>query len=218
MERQASMNMPIRIILADEHALVVEGLRRLLEQMPDFSVVATARNGHELLHLLEEHKADVLVLDLQMSYHGMTVLAQIRQRDIAIRVLILTASSDSRSIQTALELAAAGFVLKTESPLQTIEAIRQVAQGHLLFHHAAQTWLATGRGEPHDALSVLSPRENEMLAYMAKGYSNPRIAAALSISVNTVRYHLKNIFVKLDVTNRTEAVAWYLKHHKSAQG
>lgn len=208
------MGEPIRIILADDHALVVEGLRGLLEQIPDFRVVATAQNGDELVGLLEEHPADVLVLDLQMPVHGLTALAQIRERGIGVRVLVLTAFSDGESIQAALELAADGFALKTESPIQTIEAIRQVAQGRLLFPRSAQRWLAGHRDETTPESDKLSSRESETLSYIAKGYTNPEIAAALSISENTVRFHLKNIYEKLGVANRTEAAAWHFKHSK----
>ncbi len=208
------MGEPIRIILADDHALVVEGLRGLLEQIPDFRVVATAQNGDELVGLLEEHPADVLVLDLQMPVHGLTALAQIRERGIGVRVLVLTAFSDGESIQAALELAADGFALKTESPIQTIEAIRQVAQGRLLFPRSAQRWLAGHRDEATPESDKLSSRESETLSYIAKGYTNPEIAAALSISENTVRFHLKNIYEKLGVANRTEAAAWHFKYSK----
>jgi DNA-binding NarL/FixJ family response regulator len=210
------MGNPIRIILADDHALVVEGLRGLLEQVPDFQVVATALNGDELLQLLAEHPADVLVLDLQMPFHGLKALAQIREQGIPVRVLVLTAFSDGESIQAALELAADGFALKTESPMQTIEAIRQVAQGRLLFPRSAQRWLAGHREETTTESDKLSSRESETLSYIAKGYTNPEIAAALSISENTVRFHLKNIYEKLGVANRTEAAAWYFKHSRGS--
>src|SRR5579859_2530743 len=211
------MGEPIRIILADDHALVVEGLRGLLEQMPDFQIVATAQNGDELLVLLEQHQVDVLVLDLQMPYHGLTALAHIRKRELPVRVLVLTAFSDGESIQSALELSAEGFALKTESPIQTIEAIRQVAQGHLVFPRSAQRWLTVHRGQADKSSHTLSPRELETLAYAAKGLTNPEIAAALSVSENTVRFHLKNVYEKLGVSNRTEAAAWYLTNHKPGE-
>ncbi|MCC7450599.1 MAG: response regulator transcription factor [Anaerolineae bacterium] len=203
---------PVRIILADDHALVLEGLRGLLDQIPDFRVVATAQNGDELLQLLDQHSADVVVLDLQMPYHGLKALAEIRRREVPVKVLVLTAFSDGESIQSALELAAEGFALKTESPIQTVEAIRQVAQGRLVFPRAAQRWLATQRNTETTSETTLSPREIETLSYAAKGYTNLEIAAALSVSENTIRFHLKNIYEKLNVTNRTEAAAWYFKH------
>lgn len=206
------MSERIRVILADDHALVLEGLRGLLEQEPDIEVSATAHNGDELLRLLERHRVDVVVLDLQMPYHGLTALAEIRRRRLAVRVLVLTAFGDGESIQSALELEAEGFALKTESPTQTVEAIRQVARGRLLFPRAAQRWLASHRRSPSKPASDLSPREQEVLACGARGLTNPEIATRLTVSENTVRFHLKNIYEKLQMTNRTEAAAWYFKH------
>lgn len=205
----------IRVILADDHALVLEGLRALLDQTPDIEVVAAVQNGDELLAALETHDVDVVVLDLEMPYHGFTALAEIRRRQLPVRVLVLTAFGDGESLHTAIELGAEGFALKTESPRQTVEAIRQVASGHLVYPRAAQRWLAQRRGMPpgHD----LSPREWEVLEHVAKGLTNAEIAAALTVSENTVRFHLKNIFEKLHVSNRTEAAAWYFQHAHTAR-
>jgi len=207
----------IRIILADDHALVLQGLKGLLEQIPDIEVVAVAHNGDELLTLLEEHEVDVVVTDLQMPYHGLTALSEIRSRGVNVRVLVLTAFGDGESIQSALELEAEGFALKTESPNQTIEAIRQVAQGRLVFPRAAQRWLASRRTNEKSAeSSLLSSREIEVLELAARGLTNPEIASKLSLSENTVRFHMKNIFEKLQVTNRTEAAAWYFRNYGEA--
>ncbi len=209
------MSERIRVLLADDHALVLEGLRALLDQTPDIQVVATVQSGDELLAALETHEVDVVVLDLEMPYHGFTALAEIRRRQIPVRVLVLTAFGDGESLHTAIELGAEGFALKTESPRQTVEAIRQVASGHLVYPRAAQRWLAMRRGKPpgHD----LSPREWEVLEHVARGLTNAEIAAALTVSENTVRFHLKNIFEKLHVSNRTEAAAWYFQHAQTAR-
>ncbi len=210
------MSEKIHTILADDHALVVEGLRGLLDQLDDIDVIATASNGDDLLRLLSANpQVDVVVMDLQMPFQqtpngGLSALAEIRRRNLNVHVLILTAFGDGESIQSALELAAEGFVLKTESPKQTIEAIRQVAQGRLVFPKVAQRWLMSQRKS--EAESQLSPREREVLEFMAKGMTNPEIAQKLSVSENTVRFHLKNIYSKLGVSNRTEAAAWYFTH------
>lgn len=207
------MSETIRIILADDHALVLEGLRGLLDQVDGFEVVAVANNGNELLDLLEKHSPDVVVLDLQMPYGGLKALAEIRRRNIGVRVLVLTAFGDGESLQSALELDAEGFALKTESPTQTVEAIRQVAQGRLVFPRAAQRWLTTHRVQSTKDSTQLSPREQEVLALLAQGLTNPEIGLELTVSENTVRFHLKNIYEKLNVTNRTEAAAWYIKQN-----
>lgn len=210
------MSDQIRVILADDHALVLEGIRGLIEQEDDMEVVAAVQNGDLLLDALDEHDdIDVVVLDLQMPYHGLTALSEIRRRDVPVRVLVLTAFGDGESIQSALELEAEGFALKTESPTQTVEAIRQVARGRLVFPRAAQRWLATHRQQREEEKKQdLSPREREVLSYVARGLTNPEIAGELTVSENTVRFHLKNIFEKLHVNNRTEAAAWYFQHGK----
>ncbi|MCB9159768.1 MAG: response regulator transcription factor [Caldilineaceae bacterium] len=203
---------PIRIVLADDHALVIEGLRTLIDRQPDMEVVATVYDGDELLAFLAEHPdVDIAVLDVQMPYSGLRALSELRRHDHPVRILILTAFADGESIQSALQLGAEGFALKTESPTQTIDAIRQVAQGRLVFPRAAQRWMSTfGRGTEHTP--QLSDREQEVLQHLSRGLPNAEIGTALSVSENTVRFHLKNIYDKLNVSNRTEAVAWYFQH------
>jgi DNA-binding NarL/FixJ family response regulator len=207
------MSERIRVILADDHVVVLQGLRGLLEQEDDLEVTALVQNGDELLDCLATHEADVVVLDLEMPYHGLTALAEIRKRGLPVRVVVLTAFGDGNSIRSALELSAEGFALKTESPVQLIEAIRQVAKGRIIFPAAAQRWLMnqheqqTGR-----AADELSPREWEVIACTAQGQTNPEIAESLGVSANTVRFHLKSIFAKIHVSNRTEAAAWYFAH------
>lgn len=198
----------LRIVLADDHALVTEGLKSLIDQQPDMRVVHTVQNGDELLDFLARHTdIDIAVVDVQMSYSGLDALAELRRREHPVHILILTAFGDGESIQAALQLGADGFVLKTDPPLQTIDAIRQVAQGHLVFPRAARRWMTNA---PKKGPS-LSAREEDVLAALARGLPNAEIAIELRVSENTVRFHLKNIYEKLDVTNRTEAAAWYLR-------
>ena len=208
------MSTRIRTILADDHALVLQGLKGMLEQHDDIEIVATTQDGEELLVLLEEHAVDVIVLDIQMPFDGFSVLKEIRKRDLPVSILLLTAFSDGETLQMALDLGAEGFALKTESPTQTVFAIRQVAAGQLVFPRAAQK-LMRSRRKP-DPCESLSGRENEVLALVAEGCTNPEIGMKLSVSENTIRFHLKNIFEKLNVTNRTEAAAWYLKRKMPA--
>jgi DNA-binding NarL/FixJ family response regulator len=201
---------PIRALLADDHELVLEGLRNLIDSEPDIHVVKTAATGLELLYLLGEYDdIDVVVTDLEMPPDDLNVLAEIRRRGFDVRVLVLTAYSDIDSIRQAVELEAEGYAIKTESPRQTIEAIRQVAQGRLVYPRSAQRWLM-GREEPPPTNIELSPRETDVIELVAEGLTNAQIADRLHISENTVRFHLKNIFEKIQVTNRTEAAAWYL--------
>jgi DNA-binding NarL/FixJ family response regulator len=204
------MSQPIRIVLADDHALVTEGLRALIDSQPDMCVVHVVQNGDDLVAFLSRNEVDVAVVDVQMPVSGLEALAEIRRRDLPVRVLLLTAFADGESIQAALQHGAEGFALKTESPTQTIEAIRQVAQGRLVFPRTAQRWMSLYR-QPADTGPDLSQRELEVLDKLAKGLPNAEIASELAVSENTVRFHLKNIYEKLNVTNRTEAVAWYFR-------
>ena len=202
----------IQVVLADDHALVTEGLRSLIDRQPDMEVVHTVYNGDELLTYLAQSSAvDVAVLDIQMPYSGLKALAELRAQEHPVRILILTAFADGESVQSALQLGAEGFALKTEPPQQTIEAIRQVAQGRLVFPRAAQRWMSMQRGAQAKDEPQLSEREVEVLKWLAQGLPNQEIAAKLVVSENTVRFHLKNIYEKLQVTNRTEAVAWWFR-------
>jgi DNA-binding NarL/FixJ family response regulator len=176
-------------------------------------VVAAVCDGGELVAYLETHAVDVAVVDVQMPVSGLAALADIRRRELPVRVLLLTAFADGESIQAALQYGAEGFALKTESPTQTIEAIRQVAQGRLVFPRTAQRWMSHYRS-PATAGPDLSARELEVLDKLARGLPNAEIAAELTVSENTIRFHLKNIYEKLGVTNRTEAVAWYYRAGK----
>lgn len=208
------MSHVIRTILADDHELVLQGLRSLLEEAPDIEVIDVAHDGDELLAKLETQHPDVVVLDLDMPYHGLTVLEEIRKRSLHVHVLVLTAFGDGESLQAAIQREAEGFALKTEPPMQVIEAIRQVAQGRLVFPRAAQRWLVGNQKSSTTAAAKvdLSNREAEVLAFVAQGLTNPQIAKELIVSENTVRFHLKNIFEKLAVSNRTEAAAWYFQN------
>lgn len=210
------MSDKLRIVLADDHQLVLEGLRGLLSAEPDIEVVATATDGDTLLTAIENHKPDVAVMDLQMPVlDGASCLAEIRRRNLPVRVLVLTAFSDGESIQSALEGEADGFALKTAPPRQTVEAIRQVGHGNLVFPPAARKWLQGHRRSQQDDVPELSAREWEVLEKTAKGLTNPQIAEMLSVSENTVKFHLQNIFQKLGVNNRTEAAGFYFRMHSS---
>lgn len=207
----------IRVILADDHELVLDGIKQHLADTDDIEVVATAHDGDSLLAAVKTCLPDVVVTDLLMvGMDGFTALAQIRQRDLPVRVLVLTALADGESLQRAIELEADGIVLKTESPRQMVEAIRQVATGQVVYPRAVHNWLLRRATRRQTSGSTppqgeLSEREQEVLKSIAQGKTNQEIAAELHLSPNTVKYHLKNIYQKLGVNNRTEAARIYLE-------
>lgn len=199
----------IRVVLADDHALVLEGLRALLSAEPDLHVVATATDGERLLEAVRRFTPDVVAMDLQMPFmDGLTCLRHIRAENLPVRVLVISAFGDAQSLRAAVEGGADGFALKTDSPEMTLAAIRQVAAGHMVFPDAVRRWLIR---TPADDPNALTEREESVLALVAEGKSNTQIGMALSLSANTVKFHLKNLYSKLGVANRTEAAA---KFHK----
>lgn len=200
----------LRLVLADDHELVLEGLRGLLNNETDMEVVGTATDGQSLLKVIAEQTPDVAVMDVQMDgMDGLACLTEIRRRELPVKVLLLTAFGDGEAIQSALEAGADGFALKTAPPRQTVEAIRQVGQGYLVFPPAARKWMAGHRAAPTGP--SLSGREWEVLGLLAQGLTNAQIAEAMVVSENTVKFHLQNIFQKLNVNNRTEAAAFYFR-------
>lgn len=199
----------LRIVLADDHALVLEGLRTLIGAEPDLCVVATATDGERLLDAVRRFRPDVAVVDLKMPYlDGPACIRRIRADGHTVRVVVLSALSDARSMREAIEAGADGFVLKTDPPQATIAAIRQVASGQMVFPQGARRWLARDT-----EVEPLSDRETAVLELLAEGRSNADIAKALRMSENTVKFHLRNLYSKLGVANRTEAAARY--HRRS---
>ena len=205
----------IRIVLADDHELVLEGLRSLIEAEPDMQVLATAKDGVQLMDAVARHAPDVVVMDLKMGTpDGLECLERIRDLHPTVRVLVLTAYSDGDSMRAALEGGALGFALKTEPPRQTVASIRQVHRGHLVFPLAARRWLLGAPAAPAEPTpGQLTPKELEILEQVCEGLTNAQIAHRLRVSDNTVKFHLQNLYLKLGVRNRTEAAAWYLREH-----
>ncbi len=205
----------IRIVLADDHELVLDGLKRHLADTDDIDVVATVGNGADLLEAIDTYQPDIVVTDLLMpGMDGFTAISHIRARDLPVRVIVLTALADGESLRRAIELNADGIVLKTEPPRQTVEAVRQVAAGQVVYPRAVHNWLLRRASRQQTAPGIsdtLSDREKEVLECIAQGKTNQEIAATLRVSHNTIKHHLKNIYQKLRVTNRTEAARIYLE-------
>jgi DNA-binding NarL/FixJ family response regulator len=197
----------IRVLIADDHALVLEGLRALVDAEPDLTVVATTTDPNRVVPLVEQFHPDVVVLDLVFANtQGTDVLVALRARPVSPRVLILTAYTDGESIRSALDAGADGLALKTESPQQALAAIRQIHAGQLMFPQAARRWI---QDRPGHLRGDLTPREVEVWSLVADGRSNVEVAKALELSENTVKFHVQHLFAKLGVKNRTEAALRY---------
>lgn len=199
----------IRVILADDHTVVRAGIRQILEHAGDIEVVAEAENGEAAQTLVKEHHPDVAVLDIQMPKgSGIEATRWIRANAKDVGVLILTAYDDDPYVMAVLQAGAHGYVLKTASPEELIQAVRDVHEGKsALDATIAQKLVAhLFRGQKTTQVEALTDREMEVLALAAKGYTNKAIGVQLSISDRTVQGHLAHIFNKLQANSRTEAV------------
>ncbi len=200
---------PIRVILADDHAVVRKGIRDFLQEPGDIAVVAEAANGDEALALIRQQKPDVAVLDIQMPGRtGLEVTRAIRMEQLPVGVLILTAYDDDPFVMTALQAGANGYVLKSAEPEDIVAAVRAVHEGQSALDPAILRKVMShiSGGRPGTVIEALSAREIEVLRLAARGFTNKAIGAQLGISDRTVQGHLTNIFGKLNVASRTEAV------------
>jgi DNA-binding NarL/FixJ family response regulator len=200
---------PIRVILADDHNVVRAGIRQYLEQAGDIEVIAEAGNGEEACALVEEQRPDVAVLDIQMPKRsGSEVSRWVRAHHPRTGVLILTAYDDDAYVLAVLKAGANGYVLKTASPQEITQAVRDVCQGKSVLDKAVLPKVMAHLANQNVPAPVeeLTAREMEILALIAKGYTNKAAALQLGISDRTVQGHLAHIFDKLQAASRTEAV------------
>jgi len=208
----------IRILLADDHALVRDGTRELLEREEDLQVVAEAGDGEEAVRLATSQCPDVAIIDIAMPrLNGIEATRQIKALCPATAVLILTAYDDDQYVFALLEAGAAGYLLKNVRRRDLIEAVRAVNAGESVLHpviaRKVLDRLAHPSGKPVEksALDRLTERELEVLKLAAKGMSNKDIARHLNLSVRTVQAHLSAVFGKMQVGSRTEAVVQALQ-------
>jgi len=195
---------PIRILIADDHAIFRDGLRRLLVSDKDFVVVAEASDGKEAVALARRHKPDVLLLDLAMPrVPGMEVLRELADDELPMYTILLTAAIQPLEVTYALQLGARGIVLKASPPELLLKSIRSVCDGEYWVGGDILTdWAQFGQRPGGN--SGLTPREVEIVSAIKAGSSNKEIALKLSISEETVKRHLSNIFGKLGVSSRLE--------------
>ena len=199
----------IRVLLADDHAIVRAGIRQFLEHAGDIQVVAEADDGEMAKELIQLKQPDVAVLDIQMpKSSGIEVTRWVRSNFPGVGVLILTAFNDDPYVLAVLQAGANGYVLKTASPVDLIKAVRDVNDGKSVLDPCVTQKLLSQLSRPKDTSPVeaLTSREMEVLELVAKGFTNKAIGVQLGISDRTVQGHLAHIFNKLQACSRTEAV------------
>lgn len=207
----------IQVVLADDHAVVRKGIREFLEEEGDIEVVAEAATGAEAVALTVEHQPDVAVLDIQMpELTGIEAARQIKAQLPEVKVLVLTAYDDDPYIFAMLQAGASGYILKNAPSEELVRAVRTVAQGGSALDPAvtAKVMNQLASGKPagaQAAIEGLTERELDVLRLAAKGYTNRAIGRELGISDRTVQGHMANIFGKLGVNTRTEAVLLAVK-------
>jgi DNA-binding NarL/FixJ family response regulator len=200
----------VRIVVADDHGVVREGLRALLSAVDGYELVETARDGAEAVRAAVVHRPDVLVMDIQMpGLSGIEATREVARRAPDVAVLMLTMFDDDDSVFAAMRAGALGYVLKGADPEDVVRAIAGVAAGEAIFGpgvaRRALAYLTAPRAaEP--AFPELTPREREVLGLIASGLPNATIAARLGLAPNTVSNHISSIFAKLQVASRAEAI------------
>jgi len=212
----------IRVILAEDHALVREGTRRILEATDNIRVVGEAADGAAAVEAVDRYRPDVAILDIGMpGINGIEATKRIKATQPQVSVLMLTMHDDEQFIFTVLEAGAAGYLLKDVEGLQLIQAVEAVHAGESVLHpavtHKVLARLAAGKGQHGHPRGTepLTNREHEVLRMAARGMANKQIGVTLDLSVRTVQAHLSHVFRKLGVGSRTEAIlhgfreAWF---------
>jgi DNA-binding NarL/FixJ family response regulator len=198
----------IRVLVAEDHAVVRSGLLQLLGNVAEVEVVGAASDGEEAVALAAAERPDVVLMDLEMpTLDGIEATRRIRAADESVNVVVLTAFSDRRRILDAIDAGAVGYLLKDAEPEELIRGLEAAARGESpLDPKAAQALVAARAAQGTDP--ELTPREREVLALLADGLPNKLIARRLEISEKTVKAHLTNIFHRIGVSDRTQAALW----------
>lgn len=207
--------MSIRIVLADDHAIVREGLKRIVGEVADFAVAGEAADGTEVMRAVREREFDVLVLDLSMpGRSGMELIKLVKAEKPRLRILVLSMHQEMQYAVRAIKSGASGYLTKESAPAQLEQAIRKIAGGGAYISAEVAEQLALGAMPGSDALphESLSDREFEVFRLLVAGEGVTDIAGKLSLSVKTVSTHKANLMQKLGLANQTELVRYALKH------
>ncbi|WP_205043269.1 response regulator [Rhodanobacter glycinis] len=202
-QRNDASKCPIRVALADDHVTVREGLAAIIGRQPDMTVVGEAATGREAVDLWRKHRPDVMLLDLRMPVlDGVLAMDEIRRIDASARIIVLTTFDTDSDISRAIGAGARGYLLKDAQRDELLECIRKVHAGETCIPPGLVAKLAAGMSS-----ETLTGRELAVLKLLAHGKSNKEIGAALYITETTVKSHLRSVFAKLNVLNRTEAIS-----------
>jgi DNA-binding NarL/FixJ family response regulator len=209
--------MPIRLVLADDHQIVLEGLAQLFRLETDLEVVARCTDGEQALGAVRRHEPDVLVLDVRMpGKNGLDVLREMRQAQLRTRVVLLAAAIDEEQVVEAVRLGVQGLVLKEMAPQMLVECVRKVHAGEQSLDNRsvvrALERVAYREAEAARLARLLTPREVEIVRMITSGRRNREIAAHLLISEGTVKVHLHNIYAKLQVDGRLALLVYAREH------
>ena len=209
------MSDPIRVLVVDDHTVVREGLCALIEEWPEFEVVGQAGDGDHAVRQARALRPDVILMDLVMPHKdGVAAIAEIKDEDPTVRILVLTSFSEDRKAFEAVKAGALGYVLKDSSSDELIQAIRDVYQGELALQPSLALRVIRELGRPSSlppAEEPLTDREEGVLKLVAQGLSNQEIGNRLGISERTVRSHVSNFLEKLHLANRTQAALYALR-------
>jgi two-component system, NarL family, response regulator LiaR len=205
----------VRVLIADDHRLMVEGTKKALAAAGGFEVVGEASNGAQVLPLVRRLKPDLVLLDLRMpQMDGLSCLAKIRKEFPDMKVAILSATQDEASIETALKRGANAYIVKTVNPEDLAAALRQTVEGTVF----TTAGVSDDHGQHAAKAAGLTDREVTILRAVARGLSNEAIAKELWVAEQTVKFHLTNIYRKLEVSNRTEAARYAFEQGLVEQG
>lgn len=209
------MSTPIRVMIVDDHAIVREGLNMLLSEEADIEVVGEARDGVEALTQLSRLQTDVVLMDLVMpEMDGITATGQIREKYPECQVLVLTSFAENQRVPDAIQAGAVGYLLKDVLKADLLHAIHAAARGEPTLHPEAQRQLMqqVAAPTPPNLLESLTDREMDVLRLISQGNSNKEIAAALHLTEGTVKGYVSTVLSKLQVSDRTQAALYAVKH------
>ncbi len=205
----------IRVLVADDHAIVREGLRGLIQSEPNLELVGEASNGQAAVRLAHDLQPDIILMDLMMPVtNGIEATSEIKSQNPQARILVLTSFSDDDQVFQALKAGAQGYLLKDSAPIELLRAIRRVYRGETILHPQIALKLIQEIRQPPDLPPLEEPlttREIEVLKLIATGATNQEIADQLVITERTVRNHVSNILDKLHLANRTQAALYALR-------